>query len=339
MQIELTDHFFQYTVKLTSILGFPVATVIFAQFLLNAPTVGLGINRILLGAIPCLIVELFLISLTSNIAISAIISSALWLLLATVNEYVFMFRGTEFMYSDFYGVRTAANVLGGYEFSIHNEIVVSWLALILFQTGILSFKFFPKSLRVKQRIVIAVLSVLLLVFLWFSTSNVSVERWGKEGSYINGYFLNFVTDLKNIFVAPPNNYSEQAIDALALEYNENDMVSTVSIDEYPDVVVIMSEAFTDFTVYGNNFNPREDVLSFYHSLNENTVKGYALSSVFGGKTANSEYEFLTGNSTAFLPEGSIPFMQYINKDTWTIASYFASLGYETIGMHPYLSNG
>ena len=33
---------------------------------------------------------------------------------------------------------------------------------------------------------------------------------------------------------------------------------------------------------------------------------YTSSSVFGGTTANSEYEFLTGNTTAFLPAGTVP---------------------------------
>ena len=42
------------------------------------------------------------------------------------------------------------------------------------------------------------------------------------------------------------------------------------------------------------------------------MKGTAYSSVFGGNfTANSEFEFLTGNTMAFLPDGTVPFQMYV----------------------------
>lgn len=46
-----------------------------------------------------------------------------------------------------------------------------------------------------------------------------------------------------------------------------------------------------------------DYMPFIRGLTENTVKGRLMVSVKGGNTANSEYEFLTGNSMAFLPVG------------------------------------
>lgn len=42
---------------------------------------------------------------------------------------------------------------------------------------------------------------------------------------------------------------------------------------------------------------------------------------------------------AFLPAGSIPYQQYITKDTPSMASYLKSLGYETYAMHPYYASG
>ena len=50
----------------------------------------------------------------------------------------------------------------------------------------------------------------------------------------------------------------------------------------------------------------EDGMPFIHSLEENTVKGSLLVSVAGGGTANTEYEFLTGNSLYMFPAGSCP---------------------------------
>ena len=81
----------------------------------------------------------------------------------------------------------------------------------------------------------------------------------------------------------------------------------------------------------------EDYMPFIHSLQqgaENTQTGYLNVSVKGGNTANTEFEFLTGDTMAFLPAGSIPYQQYITKDTPSMASYLKSLGYETYAMHP-----
>lgn len=83
-------------------------------------------------------------------------------------------------------------------------------------------------------------------------------------------------------------------------------------------------------------------MPYLHSLQngaENTVTGYLNVSVCGGNTANTEFEFLTGNSMAFLPQGSIPYQQYITKELPALPAYLASLGYETVATHPYYADG
>ena len=59
----------------------------------------------------------------------------------------------------------------------------------------------------------------------------------------------------------------------------------------------------------------------------------------GGNTANTEFEFLTGSTMAFLPDGSIPYQQYIDGETESMASYLEELGYRTIAMHPFNAGG
>ena len=78
---------------------------------------------------------------------------------------------------------------------------------------------------------------------------------------------------------------------------------------------------------------------FIDSLKENTTKGYALSSVFGAKTPNSEWEFMSGNSMAFLPMGSVVYQQYISDTPTTIVSNLKDDGYTCIAMHPYYETG
>ena len=59
----------------------------------------------------------------------------------------------------------------------------------------------------------------------------------------------------------------------------------------------------------------------YEQGEKNTVTGMLNVSVCGGNTANTEFEFLTGNTMAFLPQGSIPYQQYINGDLKALPDY------------------
>ena len=100
----------------------------------------------------------------------------------------------------------------------------------------------------------------------------------------------------------------------------------------------MNEAFSDLSVLGD-FETNEDYMPNFRSLMEEYTSGHLLVSVKGGNTANTEYEFLSGDTTAFLPQGCVVFQQYIHDTIPTIASYLKGLDYETIGMHPYQGSG
>lgn len=53
----------------------------------------------------------------------------------------------------------------------------------------------------------------------------------------------------------------------------------------------------------------EDYMPFIHDLmkNGNCVSGTTYASIVGGQTANTEYEFLTGNSMAFFQKERLHF--------------------------------
>lgn len=107
---------------------------------------------------------------------------------------------------------------------------------------------------------------------------------------------------------------------------------------HPNIIVIMDEAFSDLSVWGD-FETSEEVMPFFKQLQQEAVGGEVYVSVKGGNTANTEFEFLTGNSMAFLPTGSVPYQQYINSETPSLASYLKSLGYATTAIHPYNRSG
>ncbi len=134
----------------------------------------------------------------------------------------------------------------------------------------------------------------------------------------------------------PENYSPEALRQLEQRYAAE---APAESDRKPTVIVIMDESFTDFGVMGNSVQTEEPLLPFVSSLEENTIRGYCYSSVYAGNTANSEFEFLTGNSMAFLPSGSVPYQQYLSEGQYSLLDFFHSQGYTCIATHPYYASG
>lgn len=111
--------------------------------------------------------------------------------------------------------------------------------------------------------------------------------------------------------------------------------AAIAAGETPNLIVIMNESFADYTSIGKGLDLSEDCMPFIHSLTENTIKGTAYVSIFGGNTPNSEYEFLTGNTMGFLPASSVGFNLFVRGNLPSVASELKSQGYETLAMHPY----
>ena len=83
----------------------------------------------------------------------------------------------------------------------------------------------------------------------------------------------------------------------------------------------------------------EEPLKFFRRLQQDGIRGDILVPSFGNGTANTEFEFLTGLSKEFLPDASVPYMQYINQNTNSIVRDLNKLGYKTVAIHPYWEYG
>ena len=100
-----------------------------------------------------------------------------------------------------------------------------------------------------------------------------------------------------------------------------------------NIIVIMNESLADLETLGTVKTDTE-LLPFLHSLEENVTKGKLYVHVFGGGTADTEYEFLTGNSKQFLPEGMVSYEAYTHDPEYGLVTLLKSCGYRAIAMHP-----
>lgn len=292
------------------------------------------------------------------------IELALALAFGLTNHYVMAFRSTPFVPWDLLSARTAASVAQNYDFTPTPRMIVVTVLFVLLMVAVCILRKVPR-IKLPIRLGSAVLCGLALCLFVNTLQQETFQN--KHYLYpflftpaymtkVNGMAVTFAMDLAYVAVDKPEGYSAEEAQKTLEQYGNTDNVfaddeentndsknrgEDANNKDLPNIIVIMDEAFSDLSVVGD-LETNEDYMPFMHKMQQgadNTITGYAQVSVCGGNTANSEFEFLTGNTMSFLPSGSIPYQQYITKDTPSLASYLASLGYETYAQHPYYASG
>lgn len=273
------------------------------------------------------------------------------MLYGLVNYYVYTFRSLPFVPWDIFSFGTAASVAGSYNFmpSVRVVLVALGFLAVLVLEGFCDISL--KKWKWYQSLAPAV--VLCLVISGFSHVLQQEDFQNRHRMYnklftpvymwqVNGSALTLVMELPYLSVEKPSGYDREEQEDILASYEACELEPTSLPDGVmPNIIVVMDEAFSDLGVLGE-FTASEDYMPYFHSLvsgAENTVSGYLNVSVCGGNTANTEFEFLTGNTMAFLPQGSIPYQQYIHHEIASLPSYLRGLGYETYAMHPYYAGG
>lgn len=257
--------------------------------------------------------------------------SMVFLLAVTVLDYqVYSFRGTEILPGDIYSVKTALSVAGNYRPQITGHLVAAVLLLVLYFLLISMFFKFRKGLFWRE-ITFAVLIGAVVVFTQI-INFLPVLAFDNEGMKQSSFPVNFCRLMYSVTEKEPEGYSQDIIQVL-----ENTYQTEPDTQNRPIIIAIMNESFADLNVLGD-LPVEEDILPFFHSLEENTVKGWAQVPVFGAGTANTEWEFLTGHSVQFLPVGSTPYRtNALTASYSSITSNLKNIGYYCIAMHPHLA--
>lgn len=282
---------------------------------------------------------------TGSLGLACVIGTGFVMLCGIANYFVMLFRSSPIVPWDFYSLGTAMSVADNYTFSIDYKFAVITAA---FMTLLLvSFRI---DIRVKRLAVrcaaVGVLSVLGGWFLAYLWNPETAEKEGLNKSLFvsrnmyqkDGFMLAFTMNLRYLNLDEPEGYDPEEAQKLL---DAQSTAASGKADVQPDVIVIMSETFSDLSVLGE-FGTNQDYMPFIRSLldgAENTVSGNLYVSVLGGNTANSEFEFLTGNTMKFFPTGSVPYQQYIHSDVQSVVDQFNEMGYKTEAMHPYRAAG
>ena len=275
-----------------------------------------------------------------------------------VNFYTLQLRGEPFLPWDLAQVSEAAGVASAAGIRIQTSMIVTIVVELALTVG----SFFLFRGRHKQRWLPRVAgsaataaALCLLIFGVYlqpavcQAIGIVPDAWMQDRYYrYYGVVTGFMTNLANLEIDKPDNYSEEAVDAILDNVDESRKFSTSPLyptsyaattakDEQvkkPTIIYVMNESYWDVSQleqYGIKFDT--DVSANLHALQQTSAYGRAYSPSFGGGTCDVEFEALTGYSASFLPSGSKPYQQHVTKPMFALPSYLKTQGYQTAAVH------
>ena len=288
----------------------------------------------------------FLFALTGSMRFSGCFLCIFSIIFSLTNYFTTTFRGIPILASDLTIMGTAMNVVGNYKYSPDLTRTITLLGLITW--CILLFRVKRLRLPKGKKRISAILGSAAICFASFwimiytpvmtvTPMHVTVNTFRPIKSYRkNGCVLTFMRSIQLMIIHKPDGYSANAAEEIAAPYRSETSSGNAKT---PNVIAIMDEAFADLQAVGD-FKTSEDVMPFYHSLTKNTVKGFSYVSVFGGQTANTEFEFLTGLSKAFVPASATPYQLYIKSLLPGLTTHLGNQDYQgMLAFHPFRANG
>lgn len=282
---------------------------------------------------------------TDSLRKAIAIGSGIFGVLGIANHYVWLFRGSPISIEDISSISTAVGVASNYNYAPDQYIILLGLLLLLWTITLyrLGGDEYTRGRRIKFKQASALACVLLFGCLPF----VGYGEYYQENSNAFNYDLYFASNLATLCQTSgsqiPDYYSAKAVETIADQSAAARAEQTEQTEAgvQPNIIAIMSESYGDLRVLGD-FETNIPVTPFMDSLkeNENAITGYAYASIFGSKTANSEFEFLSSDSVLFIPN-TIVYLHYFNDITSydSMVSVLKAQGYTTAAIHPWLRAG
>lgn len=327
---------------------FPIIILYLFEWYTHNPFTTMKIRIQLLNIVLFELIMALLLFLFGRLKTALRCQTILFMVIGLANYYVLEFRSAPIMPWDILSIGTAASVANNFKYTLGKEtvfVLIGFILLLILESRI-TFKL-KKDWRIRIGGFVA-----SFVLLWGFTSMLhqdsTIVRFKLYDKLFtptvmskrDGTAVAFLMELKYVTVEKPSGYNKE--DAADLLSSYDIPIEEDSASSSPNVIVIMNEAFSDLSVLGD-FETNEDYMPFLHSVMQgnipNAISGYLNVSVLGGNTANTEFEFLTGNTMAFLPQGSVAYQQYVKHNDYSLATYFKEQGYDTIAMHPYNASG
>ena len=326
-------------------LVMPIVTMCMTECLNNIFIYDMTYLGFFANYITLLLFYFLFFAITGSFRVAILTVNPIFFGLALAHCYIVEFRGTPFVPMDFLSITTAAGVANTYSFKLMHTVLTGILLFIFII--VLGIKTNTPKFNIIEKVVsrtftgtfFAIVVSLFYFTSVFADAGVKPDFWNQTRGYRNyGFAFNFMCNTKYLYMSEPSGYNPDDVGDFVnntVDKNESNIVVT---ENAPNIICIMNESLADLSVLGE-FTTNEDYMPFMHSLTENTVKGNLYVPVIGAGTSNTEFEFLTGHSTAFLPSGSNAYMLYIKNPIASLVSTLEGQGYSSYTLHPYYASG
>lgn len=290
----------------------------------------------------------------------AVVLAVALYVLGLAEYFVILFKSMPISPGDLTALSTAAAVAGtGFTYTITSFCMLSLaFTVIAIQICTLAAQVAPKRQKGFRRGLVLNLLIAIVclggiaahttLLDYYHTLYIQVYSWRPlESYYRQGFLPSFISGAQTIKPSKPEDYTvsgaKKLISEYAKEYDDNNQTGGSSAtrleatkqfdEEKPTVIAVMNETFSDLSIY-QNMHADYQGPTYFKSIGDCLSRGRLYVSAYGGGTANTEFEFLTGNSMAYLGSGVYPYTTYDLTDTENLAAQFKSLGYYTTAMHP-----
>ena len=303
-----------------------------------------------LNALTAFCLTLILFAMLGRWWLSTALSGAVFTIIALINYYTRDLHGSALMPQDILNLGTAAEVMGSYTLKITHDVIK--IALLFLPILAIAFvqrrlcKGAPKRASWPARgvrVAGSALCVFLVMFFgYFGPVTVKPKTtygWAWQNTYYTYGYLAGTIEATSLMADPiiePEGYSDAAaVEAFAKADGYTGPATAETAQDYPDVVLILSESFYDFDLV-TDLQADTDIMPVTKNL-PNSVYGHTISPHVGGGTNLTEYEMLTSNSLILMP--SITPFNWLNLyNANSVVSYLKGLGYSTMAAHPYTNS-
>ena len=303
-----------------------------------------------LNALTAFCLTLILFAMLGRWWLSTALSGAVFTIIALINYYTRDLHGSALMPQDILNLGTAAEVMGSYTLKITHDVIK--IALLFLPILAIAFvqrrlcKGAPKRASWPARgvrVAGSALCVFLVMFFgYFGPVTVKPKTtygWAWQNTYYTYGYLAGTIEATSLMADPiiePEGYSDAAaVEAFAKADGYTGPATAETAQDYPDVVLILSESFYDFDLV-TDLQADTDIMPVTKNL-PNSVYGHTISPHVGGGTNSTEYEMLTSNSLILMP--SITPFNWLNLyNANSVVSYLKGLGYSTMAAHPYTNS-
>ena len=302
--------------------------------ILQAPTM------LLLNILPVLLLILLLFFATRKLFFSVSCSAVLFIFLAVADHIKVSMRQEPLLPTDLTLVREVLSILK--TFPIHHLLLIGLMLVVFAALLVLSF---VKAKKAKVAPAPRIIGLVLVIACGFGANSLiyaDKNRYDGYPTVDNPYFQVNQYNTKGMIYSFLHQYNitkitaPEGYDANYFADLENTQWNAPENKEYPHIIMIMGEAFSDLSANPHlDFSGYRDPLKNWKEIcaDDNAYSGHIVVSNFGGGTSNSEYDVLTGCATRYL-DNPLPSYNFIHGNFDGMPRQLQKMGYETLSIHP-----